>query len=239
MTRGTGHDGPGDRIVELSDHRGVAEHAAVFQVEDYWEQVRGGRLVPQRIEIDPKGLEGCLAKVFLIERISSGLARFRIAGSHMTELMGLEVRGMPMSSVFAPTSREKLADAIQSLFDDPAVVQMTLAGETGFGRPAIDGMMRLFPLRSDLGEISRALGVVSMSGRLGRAPRRLEITGQKRRGLVGYAGDDAASLRGFRETGVGYTPAKSPAQQSMGRAPQDTAGARRLPPYLRLVTDNT
>ena len=43
------------------------------------------------------------------------------------------------------------------------------------------------PLRSDLGDISRVLGGLSMNGPVGRVPRRLEINAQSRRSLVGYA----------------------------------------------------
>jgi hypothetical protein len=181
--------------------------------------MRGGRLVPARVDIDPRGLNGVLGQAFVLERIATGLARFRVAGSHLGELMGLEVRGMPLSSIFVPEARQTLADAIQSCFDDPAVIRIRLAAEGGFGRQALSGEMILLPLRSDLGDITRALGAVQMTGKIGRAPRRLSVVSQTRRGLTGYAAD----ARGLGD------PCPKPETR-----PDD--GPVR---HLRLVADNT
>lgn len=235
MNRTPGDGGPEDRIIDLAGRNAPSRDLMIEQVGAYWESVRRGRLVPQRIEIDPKRLEGCLGHVFLIERIAAGLARFRIAGSHMIELMGLEVRGLPLSSAFAPQSRESLSDAVQSLFDDPAVIEFALTSEGGFGRPELSGKMHLYPLRSDLGEISRALGVISMNGAPGRAPRRLTIARQDRRGLVGYAGDESGSLKGFRDPPVSTFRETADEPMKSGQAQRPS----HIPPYLRLVTDNT
>ena len=215
-----GGDGDNGRIVELNGAGGVrpAPAAVMSRVESYWERKRADRLVPSRAEIDPRGLEGVLAQAFVLERISTGLARFRVAGSHLADLMGLEVRGMPISSVFVPDSREVLSDAIAAVFDDPSVVHLSLSSEGGFGRPALQGEMILLPLRSDLGDISRVLGAVQMSGRPGRAPRRLIVAGQSRRGLTGHGGS-AFTI--------------PPRDLSQGR---DRRGAH---PHLRLVADNT
>ena len=222
----------GDRVVELTDFRGPNVRPVLAQVEAHWEDLRGRRLVPSRSEIDPQALQGALPHVFVLERISTGLARFRIAGSHLTDLMNTEVRGLPASAIFEPTSREKLSDAMQSVFDDPSVVRFELAATKGFGRAELKGDMMLMPLRSDLGEISRALGVIVMSGAIGRAPRRLEITGQNRRGLVGFSGEDISQLRGKSETDDQYRVSRAPiAPPKPPRA--DSAS------HLRLVSDNT
>ena len=210
--------------------------SAVADVEAYWDRVRAGRLVPSRSEIDPSGLRSHLAHVFVVERIASGLARVRIAGRHLTELMGLEVRGMPVSALFEPASRDELGDAMQALFDDPAKLRFELEASGGFGRPAITGQMMLLPLRSDLGEVSRALGVVQMTGKIGRPPRRFEIARQTHQGLVGFAGPEAAPLRGFSELDdqtrpKGHAPAPARRGETAGLRPSKV-------PYLQLVSDS-
>lgn len=159
----------------------------IARIERYWNEVRGNRLVPSRSEIDPRGLEGVLSNAFILERISVGLARFRIAGSHLSELTGLELRQMPVSALFKPTSREILSEAMASVFDDPAMVHMTIASPEGFGRGKLTGEMILMPLRSDLGDVDRILGGLALEGAPIRAPRRIEITGQHRKTLTGYA----------------------------------------------------
>lgn len=166
---------------------GAQHDKALARIEAYWTEVRAGRLVPSRSEIDPRGLEGVLGHAFILERLTTGLARLRIAGSHMTELLGMEARGLPMSTIFAPGSRETLAEALEAVFDEPATVRFSVISGSGFGRPELTGGIVLLPLRSDLGDITRVLGGISLTGRVGRTPRRLEITGQSRRSLVGYA----------------------------------------------------
>ena len=229
-------DGNGEQVIELTSFRGAGVRPVLAQIEGYWEQVRGQRLVPSRAEVDPRGLEGALGHVFILERIAKSLARFRIAGSHLTEQMGLEVRGMPLSAIFQPEAREVLSQAVQSVFDDPAIVRLELDAETGFGRREIRGDMILMPLRSDLGEVSRILGAVVMAGEIGRAPRRLGITGQSHRGLTGYSGDFATPSRGNSE----LDECRFERSPSSNKTPEEIAlRANSAPAHLKLVADNT
>jgi hypothetical protein len=162
---------------------------ALDKIETYWNSIRKGRLVPQRFEIDPHGLTGVLAHAFILERVSGGLARFRIAGSQLTELAGVELRGMPLSSLFTGDANDELSDAVSATFDDPALVRLKVCSPTGFGKPALNGHIVLLPLRSDLGDITRVLGGFEGQGELGHTPRKLSIENQSRQGLVGYSGE--------------------------------------------------
>lgn len=161
---------------------------AVEKIERYWEQLRGSRLLPSRSEVDPRALEGVLSNAFILERIAPGLARFRIAGSHLTEITGLELRQMPASVLFGIHSRSVLADALEAVFDEPAAVHMELISASGYAQAELRGEMILLPLRSDTGDVSRVIGGLSMDGEAGRKPRRLDITRQSRKTLTGFAG---------------------------------------------------
>lgn len=165
----------------------------IQQFEQYWNKVRGNRLVPSRCEIDPRGLEGGLSNAFILERITGGLARFRIAGAHLADLTNLELRQMPISALFLPSSREVLSEALEAAFDEPAMVRMSIISPSGFGRSELKGEMILLPLRSDLGDIDRILGALVLDGKIGRTPRRIEIVSQRRQTLVGYAGEQHAA----------------------------------------------
>ena len=61
--------------------------------------------MPLRSEIDPRGLKGALEYCFVLERIAPGLARLRVAGSHLGDLMGMEVRGMPITAFYDENGR--------------------------------------------------------------------------------------------------------------------------------------
>ncbi|MDE1130590.1 MAG: PAS domain-containing protein, partial [Ascidiaceihabitans sp.] len=95
-------------VVKMNNYRTDTGFSALSQVESYWEALRGSRLVPKRSEIDPRGIEYALEYTFVLERIAIGMARFRIAGSHLCNIMGMEVRGMPLSSFITPSGRKTL-----------------------------------------------------------------------------------------------------------------------------------
>lgn len=184
---GTGNDRHSrDNILTLEQRQRPS--AKIDRIERYWNSVRGKRLVPSRCEIDPRGLEGVLGHAFILERITGGLARFRIAGTHLTEIAGLELRQMPLSALFLPGSRQVLSDALEAVFDEPAVVRLSITSPSGFGREALQGELILLPLRSDLGDVDRVLGGLVFEGKLGRTPRRIVIGGQTRTSLTGFAG---------------------------------------------------
>ena len=122
----TGNDQPRDEtVLPLRSNRIAA--SKTDRIERYWDSIRGNRLVPSRCEIDPRGLSGLLGNAFILERISGGLARFRIAGSQLTQAAGLELRQLPLSALFLPGSREILSDALLAVFDEPAVVRFDVA----------------------------------------------------------------------------------------------------------------
>lgn len=89
-------------VFEMMDYRADAGFSAMAQIEAYWEALRGSRLMPKRSEIDPRGIETALEYTFVLERIAIGMARLRIEGSHLNNLMGMEVRGMPLTSFITP-----------------------------------------------------------------------------------------------------------------------------------------
>lgn len=149
--------------------------AAMADFTAYWQGMRRGADVPRRSDIDPRGIEPLLPNAFVAERIAPGLARIRIAGSHLTDLMGMEVRGMPISAFIIPAHRDALSHHLVRLFDEPATLRLTLAASNGHGARGPGGTMLVLPLRSDLGDISRALGCLVTEGMPGPTPCRFTI----------------------------------------------------------------
>jgi hypothetical protein len=147
------------------------------EVRAYWEGLRDGGALPERDRIDPRGIAGALGNTFLLERVAAGIGRFRIAGMQLHDLMGMDVRGMPMSALFEPTARNRLADGLEGVFAGPAVLELWLEAERGIGRPSLEGRMIVLPLTGSRGETDLALGCLAMDGALGRAPRRFAIAG--------------------------------------------------------------
>lgn len=197
---------------------GAPRQAELTDFFGYWQSMRRGADVPRRTDIDPRGIEALLSNTFIAERIAPGLARMRIAGSHLADLMGMEVRGMPISAFIAPSHRDALSHHLVRVFDQPAILRLGLASPGRAGDLA--GQMLILPLRSDLGDISRALGCLVTSGDPGRGPRRFEITAAH----VTPLGDTEAQRA---PTGFAESQARLSAEGSAARK-----GER---PYLRLI----
>lgn len=204
---------------------------ALAAIEAYWEALRGTRVVPKRSEIDPRGIESALEYTFILERIAPGIARLRIAGSHLSDLMGMEVRGMPVTSFVTPDGRKQVSDILEDVFQRPAICELRLSAEAAFDKPRMDARMLLLPLKSDLGDVSRALGCLIARGDLGRTPRRFDVVGSKIRPIIAKTSvpeqvkptdDPVLPAAGFAEKAATF-----------GAAPR-----RADVPYLRLVKND-
>ncbi len=162
-------------VVSMMSREHERRNAPIREVETYWRALCEADTIPARSRIDPRGIEGALENAFLAERIAPGMARIRVAGSHLLDLMGMEVSGMPLSSLFAPPARDELQRHVTRVFAGPSILRARLRGEDGFGKPAMEASLLLLPMRSDMGDVSRALGCLVTQGRIGRVPRRFVL----------------------------------------------------------------
>lgn len=222
-------------VVTMTQNKSHTGFTPLAQIEAYWEDLRGTRMMPNRAEIDPRGIENALEFAFIVERIAPGIARLRIAGSHLSDLMGMEVRGMPLTSFINAASRRQLSDTLEEVFETPASCTLSLTSDSAPGMPALEARMLLMPLKSDLGDVSRILGGLVAVGDLGRSPRRFDVQHSQLRPIV--AGDGAitdiikpapAPVKApARPLVPGFAESKTPFE---GKPPRDTGV-----PYLRLV----
>jgi hypothetical protein len=215
-------------VASMSGPRGDGGpgYGLLQEVRGYWEGLRAPGELPDRGRIDPRGLDQALENVFLVERIAPGLARFRIAGMHLTVLMGMEVRGMPLSALFDPPGRDRLQTLLEQVFVAPAVLELALEGERGIGKPSLEGRMILLPVRGDTGLCDRALGCLVTAGPVGRTPRRFAIARHVVESLAAEADRPKAPL----------TP-REPAPRGLAEdaTPFAAAPGRPQRPHLRLV----
>jgi hypothetical protein len=143
-------------------------------VHAHWAELRHGRVAPARSELDPRNIASALEYVFVAELIAPGVARIRIAGAHFSDLMGMDVRGMPLSALFVGPARDEVIAAVACVATG-ARANIPLCAEKGLGRPALDGLLSMMPLTDHTGKICRILGVLGTMGQIGRAPRRFEL----------------------------------------------------------------
>jgi len=231
-------------------------------LETYWDALRGGAIVPKRTDFDPRGIERSLTHTFVAERVAASVVRVRVAGTHLGELLGMDVRGMPMTAFFDPADRDTLEAACRSLFDGPHKIEMELQSPGRLGRPALMGRLVLLPMSDGQGEITRLVGCLETLGTSGRWPRRFRVTHVEQTALDGSAPEGPRAARKAAASRI-KAPAPAPVQErqmAFAEAPQrpfrmkqdppaptqtsaaagtaDQSDAPLRGPHLRLVVDN-
>ena len=218
----------GANVISLQPERTPTSYAALAQVEGYWDALSHGAMLPSRSDIDPRGLQSALEYAFILERIAPRVARFRIAGSHLNNLMGMEVGGMPATALFLPEARAEIADIIDQTCTEPKIVTLKLRCPSRAGQPAIEARMLLAPVLDDRGEVTRILGCLQSQGRIGQQPRRFLVldNATRRIGVSPTQMRPSEPVAGFGEAGADYSAAARPEK------PQPTH------PALRLIVNN-
>ncbi len=156
--------------VDFADPQAMQRRASLAQVENYWNALRGPRLLPLRTEIDPRAFKGALEYCFAVERPAPGRAQFCVVGSHLSRLMGQPMRGMPISSLLTAGCQEMFAELLEDVFESPATASLRLSADTGSGRPPLQAWMNLLPVGDEQGDTSRVIGVLVSEGEVGTAP---------------------------------------------------------------------
>ncbi|WP_211242196.1 PAS domain-containing protein [Paracoccus gahaiensis] len=241
--------GPG-RVLQLQDYETLRPERMLREMRDYWNSIRQGRAVPARADVDPRAIARILDHAFILERIAPGAGRLRLAGRHLIDLMGMEVRGMPVCALIQTSSRGRFSDVLESVFKAPQIAQLSLQAGASYARPQLFAQMLLLPLRSDLGDVTRALGCLVAEGEQGVAPRRFDLVGDTVMPIIegGQTLAPSPSTIGFaeeapefvlRSPGPQRRPAPPPGDRAQGQTPQPPTGttpeARRA--SFRVVSD--
>ena len=208
-------------VVSMTDYNPDQSFAILSQVEAYWDALRGDQLLPKRSDIDPRGIENALEFAFILERVAPGVARLRIAGSHLSDLMGMEVRGMPITAFLTPASRRQFSDMMEEVFELPATAMLTLKSDVG----DLTARMILLPLKSDMGDTSRMLGCLMTQGDMTDTPCRFDI---QRMQITSVADKMNKTI----EVPTEPAPQKGFAEPTKNF---EAAAKKRRPHYLRLV----
>ncbi len=203
-------------IVNLSGRRKAKADPARAAVEAHWRAIGGSKAVPARNDIDPSYMIDALDSILLLERIAPRQARIRIAGQRMNDLLGMDLRGMPLSCLIAPPSRSWLGDVLEALFDGPAQVEVGLAGPRAPLRSRLTAELVMLPLTDRKGAVTRALCYAGLPEKAPGHPLRFEISGERHVELALPAATREAE-----------TPAAPPPEPDFGRADRAREAIRR------------
>lgn len=147
------------------------DYPLVAQVCEHWRSLRSRHALPKRIALDPTALAEALPHVFLAEFVSPRVARIRLCGHGVEDVMGMDLRGMPLSALFAADARHDVMAALD-VVGRGARATLALKAEHGFGQPDLDAQLAVMPMTGADGRITHVLGVLERHGQIGRRPRR-------------------------------------------------------------------
>lgn len=152
-----------------------SHHPVLQGLETYWQALRHARYVPSRNDVQPSQIDAALPHTFILQRVAPGIARMRVAGQQLHDLLKMDARGMPISTFFLPEARDQLAGLIEAAFSEPAIIAVPLYSPGSLIKPSLTGAMLLLPLRDDEGITSRIMGAIVTEGNRGTRPRRFSI----------------------------------------------------------------
>lgn len=155
-------------------HQPDAE-SVLTSVESYWQDLRRGGAVPARLDIKPGKLDQALSSCFILERIAPGIAKVRIAGQALHDVLKMEPRGMPFSAFFTPDGRERLSTLVEQVFEGPTLIEVDLHAPRALGKPRLHGRLLMLPLSDAEGNVTRVFGCMVVDGDPGRKTRNFDI----------------------------------------------------------------
>lgn len=214
------------RKARTADRSAVATGPILESLELYWNSLRHAAQIPARNDIEPSKIDHVLPHAFILQRVAPGTARMRVAGQRLHDLLKMDARGMPLTTLFHGDARDQIRDLLETTFLRPAIVEVPLVSPGSLIRPEISGRMLLLPLNDHLGRTNRLLGALVTDIDETRRPRRFIIPqgAQLRHEVIGphlvaHAGAGRAASAG----------------EAVTEAPQHRSPA---PPKLRLVVNN-
>lgn len=140
----------------------------------YWTSLREGADLPHRSALDPKEMKTILGHSMILDRVRHGTVRVRLGGRVMQQIMGMEVRGLPMRAFFDLQDRGRAVALIEKVFDGPCSLELDLISQTDAG--LVTGRMLVLPLRDAVGAVTKAMVVFVTDRPVTDAPRRFGVT---------------------------------------------------------------
>ena len=126
----------------------------------YWESIRGEMSAPPRDLLDLTKIRKLIPYLFMIERVAGKGFVWRLAGTHVCDLWGIELTGKPALAWGDSFEQQTVRLLFDSVIDrhQPCVLRVRLGLDSG---ASIAAELVAVPLRARSGQATFALGVVS------------------------------------------------------------------------------
>ncbi|MFM7085256.1 MAG: PAS domain-containing protein [Hyphomicrobium sp.] len=137
------------------------KHFISQKLFSYWNNLRGARFAPRRLEIDPGCIGSILPETFILERIRNDFYSFRLAGSHVCHLLGKELRGQNFLSGWNNKDYKTLLSQLNAISVQGGAALFTLEFECVRGEALLAEML-LLPLLNAEVFADRCIGSLSL-----------------------------------------------------------------------------
>lgn len=136
------------------------KHPVSQTLYDYWNGLRGERIAPRRFEIEPANIAAILPDTLILERIETGISRFRLAGTRISDAFGIEFRGVNVLDLFPDEDRITLQRQLSVCARHGAVGRFEIMASNG-DRMFAHFEMVLLPLTHTRDVIDRFVGSIA------------------------------------------------------------------------------
>ena len=133
------------------------KQSASRQLYSHWNDMRRGRASPERADMDPSAIRGCLADSFMLE-IDRGLTYpFRLCGTRLAALFTHEPKGRGFLEFWDAESVRDIASLIACVHDETTIIVAGVAAGASGAAPC-DYELLMLPLRHQGKTHARILG---------------------------------------------------------------------------------
>jgi hypothetical protein len=127
----------------------------------YWNEMRGERIAPQRLEIQPARIGAVLPDTFILERCDSRTFRYRLAGTRVCARFGMELRSLNFLDRWSAGDRAMLEEHLSAITESGRAGVFTGEALAGI-KPAATFEIVILPLVHTGNAIDRFLCAISL-----------------------------------------------------------------------------
>ncbi|MGB3556658.1 MAG: PAS domain-containing protein, partial [Jannaschia sp.] len=102
-------------VHDLMGERMTRKSPVLEEAWRYWSSLRSGNALPRRDALDPRAMSLTLGHSMILDRVRPGTVRVRLGGRVMNDLMGMEVRGLPVRAFFEVAQRDGAVDLVEQV----------------------------------------------------------------------------------------------------------------------------
>ena len=122
------------------------KQSASRQLYSHWNEIRRGRVSPERADLDPAAIRGCIADTFMLEIDMGRTYPFRLCGTRLGALFTNDPKGKSFLGFWSDACASDVADLLASVHDEAAIIVAGVEAGTRVDRRAAYELV-LLPLR--------------------------------------------------------------------------------------------